>query len=71
MVLECNSVVYNCTEVTRISSPGAFGAYPFIDHEHQYYGLITRQGDIGTSDEGYAIWQSIQLKLESWAALNN
>ena len=46
-----NSVVYNCTEVTRISSPGVFGAYPYIDHEYQYYVLIARQGETGTFDK--------------------
>jgi len=68
--LECNSPSYNCNEVTRVSSPGAYGAYPFIDYEHQYYGLIAREGELGSFDEGYAIWQSIQLKIEHWAALN-
>jgi len=68
--LECQSAQYNCNEVTRISSPGAYGAYPFIDIENQYYGLVAREGELGSFDEGYAIWQSVEQKLESWAALN-
>lgn len=68
--LECVSVQYDCDDISRISSPGAYGAYPFIDFEYQYYGLVAREGELGSFDQGYAIWRSVQADIERWAVLN-
>ncbi len=66
--IECHANPNNCTQTTRISSPGAFGAYPFIDYENKYYGIIARQGALGTFRNGYELFESISPKLETWAA---
>ena len=57
--IECTAT-YDCDETTRISSPGAYGAYPFIDLEHGYYGIIARQGRLGTFGEGLDIFDTIR-----------
>ena len=66
--IECKSQLYNCNQVTRISSPGAFGAYPFIDLEHKYYGMVARQGALGTTKEGVEIFRAVELLVEDWAS---
>jgi len=68
--IECHANPYNCTKTTRISSPGAYGAYPFIDYENNYYGIVARQGLLGTSEKGYEVFESVSSKLEAWAAIN-
>ena len=68
--IECHSSSFDCNEVTRVSSPGAYGAYPFIDFEHQYYGIIARQGVLGTYVKGYELFEFISKKLETWASIN-
>ncbi len=68
--IECHANPYNCTKTTRISSPGAYGAYPFIDYENNYYGIVARQGLLGTSEKGYEVFENVSSKLEAWAAIN-
>ena len=68
--VECRSQVFNCSEPFRYSSPGSFGAYPFIDDKHNYFGMVVRQGDLFTSDEGIAIFRSVETLLEQWSELN-
>lgn len=67
--IECKANPYNCTQSSRVSSPGAFGAYPFMDLENQYYGILARQGLFGTFPEGIAIFESVSQKLADWAAM--
>lgn len=66
--IECLSNPYTCEQVTRISSPGSFGAYPFIDLEHNYYGMVARQGSIGTTKEGVDIFRAVESLVEDWAS---
>ncbi|MBM4378538.1 MAG: beta-lactamase family protein [Deltaproteobacteria bacterium] len=70
--LECpgakGGVSYDCGSGHRNSSPGAYGAYPFIDFDHQYFGILARQGAVGTFHEGVAMFRSIQALSEQWAA---
>ncbi len=54
---ECQSTTFNCTAGTRVSSPGAYGAYPFWDRSHGYIGIVARQGALGTFPNGIAIEQ--------------
>lgn len=54
----------------RFSSPGAYGAYPFIDRQHGYFGLLAREGALGSFSEGYAVFKEVEDLLEEWAALN-
>lgn len=68
---ECQSANYNCTPGTRLSSPGAYGAYPFWDRQRNYFGMIARQGALGTFNNGAALERSIRAVLNEWAACSN
>ena len=68
--IECSSVTFDCPNTTRVSSPGAYGAYPFMDVEQHYVGLVAREGDLGTGDEGYAVWTQVATPLAQWAQEN-
>ncbi len=65
--LECTSPVYDCTGVTRISSPGAYGAYPFVDFGQEYIGVLGRQGELGTFRAGKAVLDDVSEELADWA----
>lgn len=65
---ECQSAVFNCTPGTRVSSPGAYGAYPFWDRSKGYFGIVARQGALGTYTNGIAIERSVRSSVEQWAA---
>ncbi len=67
--IECHALPFDCPEVLRVSSPGAYGAYPFIDYEHGYYGILAREGTLGSFDKGYDLFESVSPKLEKWAAM--
>ncbi len=66
--LECAASTYNCTGINRISSPGAFGAYPFIDYQKQYFGILARQGALGSFPEGKKLFDTVSAEVEAWAA---
>ena len=63
---ECQNATWNCTAGSRISSPGAYGAYPFWDRAKDYFGLVARQGSLGTYTNGLAIERSVRAKVEEW-----
>ncbi|MGI1679190.1 MAG: serine hydrolase [Cellvibrionaceae bacterium] len=65
--IECHAMPFNCAETTKISSPGAYGAYPFIDFENHYFGIIAREGSLGSFSEGYAVFNSVEKKLIQWS----
>lgn len=65
---ECQSPTFNCTAGTRVSSPGAYGAYPFWDRSHGYFGIVARQGALGTFPNGVAIERSVRPDVEQWLA---
>ena len=65
---ECQSAAYNCTAGSRVSSPGAYGAYPFWDRSNDYFGIVVRQGALGTFPNGIAIERDARPKAEEWAA---
>ncbi|ULA63547.1 MAG: Beta-lactamase domain-containing protein [Nitrospira sp.] len=65
---ECQSPTFNCTVGMRVSSPGAYGAYPFWDRSHGYFGLIARQGALGTFPKGATIERSVRPDVEQWLA---
>ena len=67
---ECQSATYNCTAGSRISSPGAYGAYPYWDRNHNYIAIVARQGSLGTYTNGIAIERSVRTQVETWAACN-
>ncbi len=68
--IECHANPFNCAKTTRISSPGAYGAYPFIDFENGYYGILAREGELGTFSKGYRLFESVAQKLEVWASMD-
>ena len=59
---------FTCTAGTRVSSPGAYGAYPFWDRSKNYFGIVARQGTLGTFPNGIAIERSVRSNVEQWAA---
>ena len=65
--IECHAAINNCTKTTKVSSPGIYGAYPFIDYEHHYYGVVAREGKLGTFTKGYEIFNQVSKNLEEWA----
>ena len=67
--IECPENPFNCNQINRISSPGAYGAYPFIDFENGYYGIVARQGALGTFPEGVQLFESVSQQLDTWAAM--
>lgn len=65
---ECQNTTWNCTAGSRISSPGAYGAYPFWDRSKNYFGIVARQGSLGTYTNGLSIERSVRSKVEAWNA---
>ena len=65
---ECQSATFNCTAGTRVSSPGAYGGYPFWDRSKNYFGIVARQGTLGTFQNGIAIERSVRPDVEQWLA---
>ncbi len=66
--VECESTTFNCgTSLQRNSSPGAYGAYPFIDFENKYYGILARQGALGTFENGINLFRSVEATANKWA----
>lgn len=66
---ECRSSTYNCNASNgRVSSPGAYGAYPFWDRTYNYFGIVARQGASGTYPKGIEIERTVRSKAEQWAS---
>jgi hypothetical protein len=66
--LECHSPTYNCGRVAvSNSSPGAYGAYPFLNRESKFFGILARQGSLGTFRDGYAVFAQVAPIVKKWA----
>lgn len=65
---ECQSPTFNCTAGARVSSPGAYGSYPFWDRSKNYFGIVSRQGTLGTFPNGIAIERAVRPDVEQWLA---
>jgi CubicO group peptidase (beta-lactamase class C family) len=69
--LECPSALgpntFDCGAQHRNSSPGAYGAYPFVDFDHDYVGMVARQGGVGTYPEGIALFGVVAEQAARWA----
>lgn len=63
--LECNSG--QCVSAQRHSSPGAYGAYPLIDYQHQYLAMLAREGRLGSFVEGKAVVDALTPAIQAWA----
>ena len=70
--LECaeatGGTAFDCGSGHRNSSPGAYGSYPFLDFDHRYFGILARQGSVGTFPEGVAIFRAVEALAVKWAA---
>jgi CubicO group peptidase (beta-lactamase class C family) len=65
---ECKSELFNCESGRRISSPGAYGAYPFWDREHDYIGMLSIQTALGGFRYGTATLERLVTeKANAWA----
>lgn len=65
---ECENATFDCAVGNRVSSPGAYGAYPFWDRNKGYTGIVARQGSLGTYPNGVAIERSVRSTVEQWVA---
>ena len=65
--IECHNSKFNCQKTTRVSCPGAYGAYPFIDFEHGYYGIVALEARYGKFTKGYEIFKNMEKNLNNWA----
>lgn len=63
---ECQAATFTCVAGARVSSPGAYGAYPFWARAAGYHGLVARQGGVGTFPEGIAIERAARAQVEAW-----
>ncbi|MGH1540335.1 MAG: serine hydrolase domain-containing protein [Arenicella sp.] len=68
--VECDLSEANCSMANRISSPGSYGSYPFIDYRHNYYGLVAMQGAPDTINNVYPVFNELISRLEAWAIEN-
>jgi CubicO group peptidase (beta-lactamase class C family) len=71
--LECPTALgpntYDCGSGHRNSSPGAYGAYPFIDWDRHYFGILARQGALGTFRDGDSLFQVAAEEISRWATV--
>lgn len=71
--LECPTALgadsYDCGSGHRNSSAGAYGAYPFIDWDRRYFGILARQGELGTFRDGDSLFQVAAEEISRWATL--
>ena len=65
---ECQNTSYTCSPGTRMSSPGSYGAYPFWNKSEGYFGIVARQGALGTYPKGIEIERAVRTKADAWAA---
>ncbi len=70
--IECRSPNWlaSCASRQRYSSPGAYGAYPFLDFGQGIYGIVSQQGPLGSfRDGGYDFYVSIEPLVIELAGL--
>lgn len=65
---ECQNSTWNCTAASRISSPGAYGSYPFWDRTNNYIGIVARQGSLGTYPYGIQVERAVHSLSVDWAS---
>ncbi len=65
--LECPSLT-TCDEAKFFSSPGAYGAYPFLHPELDFVGLLARQGGLASFRRGIAVIDAVRSDMQAWAA---
>lgn len=65
--LECHHPPFDCDPISYYSSPGAYGAYPFINTRYRFFGVLARQGKSNTLSEGKAVYDAVADLAEQWA----
>ncbi len=65
--LQCPGAVFDCDSTTYYSSPGAYGAYPFMNTRQRFFGIVARQGALGTFPKGKAVYDAVADLAERWA----
>jgi CubicO group peptidase (beta-lactamase class C family) len=68
--LECQNSTFNCSSIEYYSSPGAYGAYPFMNLNKKFFGIVARQGSLGTYPNGVNLYRSVKNSVEEWATCN-
>lgn len=63
---ECQNSTWNCQAAARISSPGAYGSYPFWDRTNGYIGILARQGSLGTYPYGIQVERAVRSLTLQW-----
>lgn len=65
--LECDADTWKdaCGTRGRLSSPGAYGAYPFVDFERGTFGILAREGALGTYTEGLALYTTLKPRIDA------
>lgn len=65
---ECPSETFTngCADHVRISSPGAYGFYPWIDREHSYWAVLSTKGGIfsGPAKDSVLLGVEVQPLIE-------
>lgn len=69
--LECPSETFNCTNIDYYSSPGSFGAYPFLNNRQRFFGILAQQGEPKSFTEGFPAFEAVVDVVEQWAAAPN
>ncbi len=64
--LECPDATFNCQTISTYSSPGVFGAYPFIDTQYRFFGIVARDGGENDLARGKAIYDAISDYAQNW-----
>lgn len=65
--IECPNSNFNCITTKSISSPGAFGSYPFMDFVQKHYGIIALEGPlVGSFTKGADIFDAVKSKIDQW-----
>lgn len=57
-----------CGGIDKSSSPGAYGAYPFIDFKNRYFGILAREGALGTFVEGLTLFRQVEDDAARWGS---
>lgn len=69
--IECNSKKFNCPKTTRLSSPGAYGSYPYIDFSNNYFGMLATYETPGGFVKGYEVESAVRNILVQWSLCKN
>ncbi len=65
---ECHNQTFNCIAAERISSPGAYGAYPYWDLKYNFIGMLSIQTSLGGFRTGISeVERMVESTAKTWA----